>query len=76
MNTGTVSLRGQVVIPSKIRHRYNIRKGTRVCFVEKNGEIVLRPITDSYIDSVRGLLKTKGTVLKALLAEKERERGL
>jgi AbrB family looped-hinge helix DNA binding protein len=76
MNTGTVSLRGQVVIPSKIRHRHNIRKGTRVCFVEKNGEIVLQPITDSYIDSVRGLLKTKGTALKALLAEKERERGL
>ncbi|MBI4063505.1 MAG: AbrB/MazE/SpoVT family DNA-binding domain-containing protein [Elusimicrobia bacterium] len=76
METGVVTVKGQVVIPSKIRHRHNIKKGTRVCFVEKGDEIVLMPVTDEYIDKMKGSLHTKGAVLKELREEKKREREL
>ena len=76
MNTSIVTVKGQIVIPSKIRHRHKIRKGTRVCFIEQGKDIILRPITDDYIDGVKGFLGTNGKTLKALLAEKQREREL
>lgn len=76
METGVVTTKGQVVIPSKIRHHYRIKKGTRVCFIERGEEIVLKPVTDEYIDNLRGSLGSSGQALKALLAEKERERKL
>ncbi len=71
-----VTVKGQVVIPSKIRHRHRIRKGTKVCFLEQGNDIIIRPVTDEYIDSLKGLLKTKGKALQALLEEKKREREL
>lgn len=74
LETGVVTTKGQVVIPSKIRHRYRIKKGTRVCFIERGEEIVLKPVTDEYIDHLRGSLVSKGAALKALLEEKGRER--
>ena len=76
METAMVTTKGQIVIPSPIRHRHKIKKGTRVCFLEQGSDIVLRPITDDYIDRLKGLLKTKGKTLQALLDEKKRERAL
>lgn len=76
MDTGVVTTKGQVVIPSKIRHRHKIKKGTRVCFIEKEGEIILKPVTDEYIDKLRGSLGTKGTALRTLHEEKDKERKL
>lgn len=76
METGVVTTKGQVVIPYKIRHRHKIKKGTRVCFIEKEGEIVLTPVTDEYIDKLRGSLGTKGAALRTLHEEKDKERKL
>ncbi len=74
MQTFAVTVKGQVVIPSDIRHRYHIKKGTRVHFFEKGGEIVMRPLTDKAIDSMKGSMKAHGNALKALLEEKKFER--
>lgn len=74
METGTVTTKGQVVIPARIRHRHKIKKGTKVCFIDRPDEIVLKPVTDEYIDRVKGQLGTKGAALKELQREKVRER--
>ncbi|MBI3300229.1 MAG: AbrB/MazE/SpoVT family DNA-binding domain-containing protein [Elusimicrobia bacterium] len=76
METGVVTIKGQVVIPSKIRHRHQIKKGTKVCFIERGDEIILKPVTDEYIDKLRGSLGTKGAVLRSLIEEKGREKKL
>jgi len=76
MEASVVTTKGQVVIPSSIRHHYRIKKGTRVCFIEKGDEIVLKPVTDEYIDRIKGSLGTKGLALKGLREEKEKERKL
>jgi AbrB family looped-hinge helix DNA binding protein len=59
MHAAYVTSKGQLVIPSKIRRKYNIKKGTRVNFVEDHGKIILQPVTREYIDSVCGMLKRK-----------------
>lgn len=38
-----VSSKGQITIPQRIRDRLGVRAGDRVDFVEKGGEIVIRP---------------------------------
>ena len=76
METSLVTIKGQIVIPSRIRQRHGIKKGTKVCFLEQGNEIIIRPVTDEYIDGLKGLLKTNGKALHALLEEKKREREL
>ena len=59
MTTETsVTTKGQMVIPAKLRRSLNIKQGTRLVLIEKKGEFVVRPITAATIDSMRGLLKT------------------
>lgn len=54
---GQLSTKGQVVIPSELREQYGMTPGTRVA-IEANGDhLILRPITDAYIESLRGCLK-------------------
>jgi AbrB family looped-hinge helix DNA binding protein len=76
MDKSVVTVKGQVVIPSKLRRKFGIKKGTQVYLYEQDGAIVIRPITDEYIKSLAGITGTKGKLLKALLEEKEKEREL
>jgi AbrB family looped-hinge helix DNA binding protein len=76
MDKSVVTVKGQVVIPSKLRRRFGIKKGTQVCFYEREGEMVIRPVTDEYLRSLAGVTGTKGKLLKALMDEKAKEREL
>ena len=69
--------KGQVVIPSKIRRRLGIREGTYIQIEvdEANKRLILTPVTREYVHSLRGKYKGKG-LMKALLAEKNREKEL
>jgi len=65
----TVTTKGQVVIPSKLRRKYSIKKGTQVAFVEQENRLVLQPLTPEFIRSLRGSLKGEPSALKALLSD-------
>lgn len=54
---GQLSTKGQVVIPAELRERYGLVPGTRVAIEEYGDCIILRPITDAFIESMRGFLK-------------------
>jgi AbrB family looped-hinge helix DNA binding protein len=71
---GTVTTKGQLVIPAKLRRKYAIREGTRVAFVEEENRLVLQPITSNFIRSLRGSLK--GRALDVLYEERKRDREL
>ena len=43
-----VTIKGQVVIPAKIRHRLGIKKVSRLDVEKRNGEIILRPLNRDY----------------------------
>ena len=76
MDKTVVTVKGQVLIPSKLRRKFGIKKGTQVYLYERDGEIVIKPITDEYILSLVGIAGTKGRLLKALKEEKAKERAL
>ncbi len=72
----TVTSKGQLVIPSKLRRKFGIRKGTQVAFVEDGGRLILQPITSEFIRSLRGSLKGDPSSLRFLLQDRKRERDL
>jgi AbrB family looped-hinge helix DNA binding protein len=77
MTTTIVTTKGQIVIPSKIRRRLNIKRGTKLYIEERGDELVLKAVTPAYFEKIAGVLQTKGKLSKALLeeraADKERE---
>ena len=72
----TVTTKGQLVIPAKLRRKYAIRKGTQVAFLEEKDRLVLQPLTPEFIRSLRGSLKGEPSALKVLQEERRRERQL
>lgn len=67
-----VTIKGQVVIPAKIRHRLGIKKGAKFHVEEKNGEIILRPLNREYFQKMSGILKGGG-LIKALEESRKEE---
>lgn len=72
-----LTVKGQIVIPSKVRRKLGMKEGTRIQIDvdEQTHKIVLTPITAGYVQSMRGQYKGK-ELLKALTAEKKREREI
>ena len=76
MLTTIVTVKGQIVIPSKARRRHNIKKGTKLCIIDNEDEIVVKPLTADYFEKMAGILGTKGRLGKALLEERAREKAI
>jgi AbrB family looped-hinge helix DNA binding protein len=75
MEISNVTTKGQLVIPARIRRRYGIKTGTRVRFVERDGEIVLQPVTSAAIRSLCGFLKSDSSATAGLLEERARDKA-
>jgi AbrB family looped-hinge helix DNA binding protein len=56
----TVKAKGQVVIPVDIRRRFRIDRGTRVAFFEEEGRLFIQPVTDEFIEGMKGVLAGRG----------------
>jgi AbrB family looped-hinge helix DNA binding protein len=74
MAVTVVTTKGQIVIPSKVRRKFNIKKGTKLYIEERENELVLKPVTPEYFKRIEGILPTKGRLSKALLEERSRDR--
>jgi AbrB family looped-hinge helix DNA binding protein len=69
------STKGQVVIPRRLRQELEIEEGTKAIVYRESDHIVLKPITRSHINRLRGSLKGTGA-MKTFIAERKRERKL
>jgi AbrB family looped-hinge helix DNA binding protein len=68
------TMKGQVVIPSELRKKYNIKKGSRVSIYEGEGNIIIiKPLPDDPIAASKGMLKGKTSIIKALTRDREEE---
>jgi AbrB family looped-hinge helix DNA binding protein len=74
MTATVVTGKGQIVIPSKLRRRFNMKKGTKLYIEERGDELVLRAITPEYFEKMAGILRTKGKLSKALLKERSKDK--
>jgi len=73
MSIVTSTIKGQIVIPAKIRARFKIKKGTQVNVYDDGKRIIVEPIADDPIEEGRGMLKTRGKILRALVEDRKKE---
>ncbi len=74
MERAYVTSKGQLVVPARLRKRYGIKAGTKICFIERDNEILFQPLTKEYIRSVRGMLKSESSVTEELLKERAKDK--
>jgi len=67
------TVKGQIVIPAKLRKKYGIKNGTKIIITDIGDAIVLKPVTEQYLKNLQGSLKSKGG-LKALLEERNKDK--
>lgn len=75
----TATSKGQIVIPSTVRKKMGIKKGTQILISMDDSEhtIILRPITGDAVRKFRGIFKMKNkneSVLDALTKERQKDR--
>lgn len=75
VETVSFTVKGQVVIPQRLRKELGIESGTRALVYQEEDHIVLKPITAGHYRKLRGSLK--GTkAMEVFKAERKREREL
>lgn len=74
METSIMTSKGQILVPKRLRRKMNMKPGSRIAFVEKNNEIVIKPLDKSYFEQFIGLTRGGGSAIDELMKEKARER--
>jgi AbrB family looped-hinge helix DNA binding protein len=72
----TSTIKGQIVIPAAIRARFKIKKGTQINIYDDGNRIIVEPLADDLIEQGRGMLKTRGKILRALVEDRKKEAEL
>lgn len=70
MKTYSISKNGQITLPVKIRKKLNLKAGTKILFIERDSNILIKPINKYYFYSLIGITNTNGKSLKSLMKEK------
>jgi len=76
METSVVTIKGQIVVPVRIRRKFGIKKGTKIAFIEQKNKLIIQPLDKNYFGAMAGILGTKGKLLRSLKEDKKREREL
>ena len=73
MNIVKTSSKGQIVIPAEIRKKLGIKPGQKVALRLVEDKAVIEPLPEDPIKALRGILKGKPSMTKALLNERKKE---
>jgi len=52
----TISSRGYIVLPAKLRKEMNLHAGTRILLTKKNDKIILEPVS-SFTEKLSGITR-------------------
>jgi len=72
--TTTISSRGQVVVPAKLRKKYGLRDHVRVAWVPVDQGLLLLPAGKEGVRASRGILKGSGVSTSFLMDLRKGER--
>lgn len=75
METSTMTVKGQILVPAKIRKREGMKKGTIIIFIEKGDDIIIKPLSKDYFERYAGIFNDKGNELDILLEERKKDKG-
>ena len=73
MNVVKATVKGQILIPASLRKKYRIERGTPMRVYGGKNRIILEPVDRDPVEEGRGMLKTKGRVLRSLIEDRKRE---
>jgi AbrB family looped-hinge helix DNA binding protein len=73
MNRVKSTAKGRILIPAPLRRKYNIDKDTPLYIFDEGGCIVIKPVQNDPVAEGRGMLASKGRVLRALRADRKRD---
>ena len=76
MLTSSVSTRGQLVIPNKLRKKYGIKPHSIVKWIDTGQGLMLIPLTDDPVTSSRGMLKGTKVSTRSLLEARKQDKIL
>ncbi len=76
MITSSVSTKGQLVIPYKLRKKYGIERHSQVRWIDTGQGLMLVPLTDDPVASSRGMLKKTGVSTHSLLEARKEDKVL
>jgi len=77
MLSTTVSSKGQIILPSRLRKNNNIEKGMKFIIEVEENKIILIPVNRNYFEKLSGSISTeRGKLLNALSQGKEKEKIL
>ncbi len=74
MDAACVTTKRQFVVPARLRRKSGIKQRTKVCLIERTGEILFQPVTREYIRSVCGMLKSETSAAEELLKERAKDK--
>lgn len=67
------TVKGQILIPAPIRKKLSIVRGTQLRIYEEGNRILVEPVQPDAVELGRGILKSGGRVLKALVEDRKAE---
>lgn len=73
METSSITAKGQVIIPARLRKKYGINPGKKIAFFEENGAIVLKPMDESFFSQYAGMLSETAPTKEEYQAWKKEE---
>ncbi|MBM4340485.1 MAG: AbrB/MazE/SpoVT family DNA-binding domain-containing protein [Deltaproteobacteria bacterium] len=73
MDVVKATVKGQILIPASLRRKYRIERGTPLRIYDGKNRIILETMDRDPVEEGRGLLKTKGRILKSLTDDRKRE---
>jgi AbrB family looped-hinge helix DNA binding protein len=76
METSTLTSKGQLLIPKRIRNRYGIKAGVKVILEETDKGVLITPMNEQYFKSFAGILKKTGNLKEEMKKMKEEEKNL
>jgi AbrB family looped-hinge helix DNA binding protein len=72
-STVTVSTKGQLVIPAKIRTALQIKPGMRFAVLREQNQIILRPVNRRLVDELRGITSGRASGSDMLVKQRRDE---
>ena len=72
MNVVKATVKGRILILATLRRKYQIERGTALRVYGGKNRIILEPVVRNPVEEGRGLLKTKGRMLKSLIEDRKR----
>lgn len=76
METSVLTVKGQLLIPKRIRNKYGIKSGVKVIFEDTDNGVIIRPMNENYFKSFMGVLKATGNMKEEMQQIKAQEKKM